>query len=168
MINTLNELKRRSVALGLCGEYKGLWDECRSVKELYDLATDINGIEYLCDAVTFGWGGSFGTEYIKERFGDYINGAYKRDRDGYTSSLYCGYEGFVIARSTVLCLLDCKGTVVVPPDAYTTVLVGAGTDVRIVCMGRISELVIFGDAKVRCSKEAEKTRTITESAWKRA
>lgn len=167
MINTLQELKRRSVALGLCDRYKGGWDSCTTAGELYDLATDINGLEYICDATTFGWGGSFNTRYIAERFGDLINGAYKRDKDGYTTVLYCRYEGVVTVHDTVICLLDSKATVIVPPDQYPTIIVAAGSDVNIIGMGRISEVIIYGDSKVRGGRKAERTTSITESRWKK-
>ena len=167
MINTLQELKRRSIALGLCDRYKGEWDSCTTPRELYDMATDINGLEYLCDATTFGWGGPFDCNYIKERFSDFVNGAYKRDKDGYTTALYCAYEGLVTARDTVVCLLDCKGSVIVPPNEFVTIMVGAGSDVYIANMGRINELVVFGDAKVRGARKAEKRTLIQESRWRK-
>ena len=168
MISTLNELKRRSIALGLCGRYKGAWDECSSPQDLCDLATDINGLAFLCDACSFGWGGTFNADYIADRFADFINGRYTRNKDGYTTALYCKDEGVVYARTTALCLIDCTSTVIVPHDSMVEILVGGNSDITVMNLGKITKLAIYGNATVNGRHRAESTERITESIWKRA
>ena len=84
--NELLNMKRKALMLGLCGEYKKKWDSCTSKKELMDLVLDSNGVEFLADAITFGWGCS--QEFLLNEFADFINGRYQRKKDGYTSELY--------------------------------------------------------------------------------
>ena len=70
--NELLNLKRNALMLGLCGEYKDRWDKCSNKKELIDLALDSNGVEFIADAITFGWGCS--QEFLLNEFADFING----------------------------------------------------------------------------------------------
>lgn len=167
MINTLSELKRRSLALGLCDRYRGEWDACASDRELFDMATDINGLGYIADATTFRWGGSFDTDYIARRFAGYINGAYRRDKDGYSTALYCNHEGTIRVGTTVVCILGCKGTVIVPYGSYASIIVGAGSDIHIISMGKVSDLTIYGEAKVSGTARIADVKHITESGWRR-
>ena len=61
-MNEILELKRKACLLGLCEKYKDKWDSCKDKKELIDLVLDSNGVEFLADAMTFGWGVS--SEFI--------------------------------------------------------------------------------------------------------
>ena len=108
MSNELLSLKRNALKLGLCGKYKALWDACRTEKEVVDLALDSNGVEFLADAMAFGWGVSF--DFLeKSIFRNYVHGQYLRNKDGYTSIMFVNprFE-FVLPATINLVLGDCS------------------------------------------------------------
>ena len=39
----------KAIRLGLCDEYKGKWDSCKSLKDLMDIALSANGIEFIAE-----------------------------------------------------------------------------------------------------------------------
>lgn len=100
MKNELLSLKRNALKLGLCGRYKDLWDACKTEKDLMDLVLDSNGIEFLADAMAFGWGVSF--EYLEESvFRNYVHGQYLRNKDGYTSTMYVNPKCEFVLTATI-------------------------------------------------------------------
>lgn len=76
---------RNAKRLGLCAEYTGRWEECRSKKQLVDVALDANGLPYMAESIAKGWGIS--AEYIAREFAQFNNGQYVR-KDGYSSAMY--------------------------------------------------------------------------------
>lgn len=139
--------------LGLCGQYKTMWDACASKKELIDLALDSNGVEFLADAITFGWGCS--QEFLLKEFSDFINGKYQRRKDGYTSELYVEPHGVIEFRSTITVIVGGKASVIIPPNFFGKVYVcGDGGSLIFGSNGGSIELFVYG----------EKKRAITECA----
>ena len=163
MNNPLLDLKRRSMSLGLCGAYKAQWDKAKDKQALFDTATDINGMLYLADVCTFKWSEGFNTDYIYESFSEYINGKYMRDKDGYTSRLYCNHVGSITADSTVLCLLHCNSVVYLPHDSVTTRILGDNTKVSLVGMGKVNEVYIYGSSDV--TNKHFDANIINKSEW---
>ena len=98
-MNDLLAFKRNAVMLGLCGGYKEKWDAATSKDALMDMALDSNGVEMLADAAAFGWG--MDIQYMKRTFSDYINGKWKRSKDGYTSCLYVDFNGQIEQDCTI-------------------------------------------------------------------
>lgn len=139
----LLELKRKSMSLGLCEIYKKKWDECESKKELIDMALDANGIEYLADFFSFGWGLS--PEYILKEFHDYINGAYQRSSNGYTGELFVLNKKTISVRSTLNLLVECDCTVIVPASVVCKIYVCGGS-VTIENHG-VVDVFCYGDTK---------------------
>lgn len=123
--NELLNMKRKALMLGLCGEYKKKWDSCVSKKELVDLVLDSNGVEFLADAITFGWGCS--QEFLQKEFADFINGKYQRKKDGYTSELYVHHNNMVVLRSTITLVVGGEADIVIPDDFIGNLYICGGS-----------------------------------------
>lgn len=115
--------------LGLCGQYKTMWDACRNKKDLMNMALDANGVEFMADSIAFGWGLS--KEYLMKEFGDFINGKYQRNKGGYKSRMYVGYEGDITIDSTITLLVGCKGKVIVPCSMVGNIYICGGCDIDV-------------------------------------
>lgn len=88
------EAKKRN----LCGQYTQKWDDCRSKKQLFDLAMDSNGIPYICQSMVDGWG--LQVDFLRTKFKFFINGRYKSEQKGYTSMMFVGVVDNISADST--------------------------------------------------------------------
>lgn len=152
MENELLTLKRNACMLGLCGQYKTMWDACRNKKDLIDMALDANGVEFMADSIAFDWGLS--KEYLMKEFSDFINGKYQRNKGGYKSRMYVGYEGDITIDSTITLLVGCKGKVVVPCSMVASIYVCGGCDIDVKNDGVVylyaygSSNKVHGNAKV--------------------
>ena len=105
-MNDLLSFKRNAMMLGLCTEYKNKWDAATSKEALIDIALDSNGVELLTDAHSFGFG--MDIQYMKRTFSDYINGKWKRSKDGYTSCMYVDFNGQIEQDCTITMVLASK------------------------------------------------------------
>lgn len=91
--------------LGLCAEYTDKVDAAGSKKALIDICLDANGLPWLCHSIERGWG--LTPDYISKEFAPFNNGIYTRRKDGYTSQMYCQYDGDEIeVKTTALLLID--------------------------------------------------------------
>lgn len=168
--NELLNMKRKALMLGLCGEYKKKWDSCASKKELIDLVLDSNGVEFLADAITFGWGCS--QEFLLNEFADFINGKYQRKKDGYTSELYVEPHGKIELRSTLTVIAGGRASVIVPPNFFGRVYVcGDGGSLIFGSNGGSIELFVYGENERAVTKYATslkvKRKDIKESQWRK-
>lgn len=168
-MSELLDMKRRAISLGLCGEYKRLWDGAASKRELMDIALDPNGISFLCDGFEFGWG--LRKEYLLDEFGGYVNGRYvSRHKNGsgeYTSEMYVLMEGIEIsARSSLLLIAGCKCDVLIGASGYSEIHVCSGSDVTLHCEGHCV-VNIYGDSSKVSVKGKGDTRieTVKRSLW---
>lgn len=157
--------KRIALSLGLCDEYKHKWDSCVSEKELIDIALDSNGVEFLADSFSFGWGMSY--DYIKERFSDFINGKYVRNKDGYTSEIYIGYNGAISLRSTITIIVNSYVDLAIPEHYVGSVYVCDHSKVWVHGRG-IVDIYEYGDNDV-CENFTDPLaityRVIDKSSW---
>ena len=112
----LQAFREAAKSRNLCEKYSEMWDNCKSKKQLFDLATDSNGIPYICEAMVDGWGVT--PEFISENFKTFINGRYTSQHHGYTSAMYV--ERFfiepLVAKTTNLVIIACEGVVNIPED----------------------------------------------------
>lgn len=166
--NELLNLKRNALMLGLCGEYKDRWDKCSNKKELIDLALDSNGVEFLADAMTFGWGCT--QEFLLTEFADFINGRYQRKKNGYTSELYVEPHGEIELRSTLTVIAGGSANVIVPPNFFGRVYVcGDGGSLIFGSNGGSIELFVYGENERAVTKYATSLKVnrkdIKESQW---
>lgn len=159
-MNDLLSFKRNAAMLGLCGEYKKMWDEAVSKEELMGIALDSNGVEMLSDACSFGWG--MDIQYMKRAFSDYINGAWKRDRDGYTSCLYVGFNGHIEQRCTLTTVLSSNAVFHVPVGSVCKLYVGGCSTVDITG-GGVCYVYSYGDNEV--TGRFRQMKRITKSEW---
>ena len=100
----------------LCEKYSEMWDNCKSKKQLFDLATDSNGIPYICEAMVEGWGVT--PDFISEKFKTFINGRYISQHNGYTSAMYVEkffIEPLVVSTTNVI-VMACEGVIEIPEN----------------------------------------------------
>lgn len=110
---TLEDFRNNAESHGICEMSKD-WDGCKSKKQLIDLALSIRGIEYIATAIGEGWGIS--PKQICKEFEPFNNGRYVRDKDGYTSALYCSDGSDITANVTALLVIDFDGSIFVPKN----------------------------------------------------
>lgn len=118
MTITLSEFRRQADKHGIC-EMSADWDKCKSKKQLIDLALSIRGIEYIAKAISEGWG--IDADTICREFASFNYGKYVRDKDGYTSAIYCsdGKENCVAeinATTTAILVIDFIGRIIIPEN----------------------------------------------------
>lgn len=161
-MNDLLTFKRNAKLLGLCGAYKDKWDSADCKYALMDIALDSNGCEMLADACAFGWG--MDMLYMKRTFADYINGKWKRDKDGYSSCLYVDYNGQIEQSCTITTVLSSKVTFNVPKGRVCKLFVSGGTEVNITGEG-VCYVYSYGENKI--SGVFKQIQYITKSEWKK-
>lgn len=106
-MDDMERFRRNAEKLGLCDTFAQRWSNCKSKKQLYDLACDINSLSYMAEMIAKGYGLS--SDYLVKEFGQFLNGkcTYKSREDGYTSQMYCQYDGSEIeVKTTALLLID--------------------------------------------------------------
>ncbi len=101
--------------LGLCQEYTDKVDKAGSKKAFMDIAIDINSMPWLCDCICH-WHG-LTPEYICESFPQFLNGRYTRDKDGYTSQIYCQPEvKEITVETTAILIIGYNGILTIPQN----------------------------------------------------
>lgn len=141
---SLEQFRENARSEGICDRYAVLWDSCGSKKGLMDLALSAQGADFVCDGLVKGWGIS--SDEIKRRFGKYINGRYVYDDEsGYSSVMYCGYEGSIDIESTLVVLIDSDVVMSVPDWHVCDIYASGKVSVSIVGGGRV-RLIAYGDA----------------------
>ena len=137
----------------ICDKYKPKWERCSNKKQLIDLSLCSSGTDYLCDAINKGWGIS--PSEIVLRFSSFINGKYISVQKGYDSEMYCGFNGNVIARTTVLCIIDSEIEVAIPKNDMVQIFVVGNSKVRIKGEGRII-VYKYGNNDLNCEDSLQK------------
>ena len=140
----LTKFRENADERGICGEYSEKWADCVSKKQLMDLALDVNGTIYLCNAIANGWGLS--PEFIEDKFAPFINGKYDNDKNGYTAQLYCGYNGEITKQTTLLTLINCDARVCIPRNHICEINAVCNTKIRLYGGGKV-KLVAYGEEK---------------------
>lgn len=115
-MNDIHDFFRNAKDRKLCERGARIWEHCKSNKQLIDYALSAWGCDYVCEAVCEGWGIS--PEKIAEDFAPFNNGRYIRNKDGYTSVMYCLPDIQTISISTTLTLIIGlrDGHIVVPKN----------------------------------------------------
>lgn len=144
-MNDLLGFKRNAVLLGLCGQYKDMWDKAENKEDLMNIALDSNGVEMLCDAAAFGWG--MDIQYMKKTFLDYINGNWKRNRGGYTSCLFVDYAGHIEQECTLTTIIASNATFHIPKHRICELHVSGGSHVEVTGEGKCN-VYTYGDSEV--------------------
>ena len=114
---TLEDFRKNATEHGIC-EMSAEWDKCKSKKQLIDLALSIRGIEYIAKAVSEGWG--IDADTICREFAPFNYGKYVREKDGYTSALYCTSKeespAEIYAEQTALLVINFIGNIYIPKN----------------------------------------------------
>lgn len=168
--NELLTLKRASLILGLCGEYKKRWDSCCTKEDLIKLSMDANGVEFMADSIAFGWGLS--KEYLTKEFSEYINGKYLIREKGYTSEMFVGLtEDKIKPRSTLSLFVGCNCTILLQNHFVGKIYTCGGSNIEIDTGDCIMcELYIYGsNNNIRILGDDTNVRKteITGSQWRK-
>lgn len=134
----------------MCREYYGKWDSCHSNKQIMDMALGVKAVDFLCDSIAKGWGLS--PEYISVRFKNFINGKYTSEQKGYTSKMYCQFDGNITADTTIVTLIDSVVELNVPNTSICEVYCAGKCRIAVlgegraafVCYGNPDDIVITG------------------------
>ena len=114
---TLEDFRKNATEHGIC-EMSAEWDKCKSKKQLIDLALSIRGIEYIAKAISDGWG--IDADTICREFAPFNYGKYVRDKDGYTSALWCSFKeespAEIYAEQTALLVIGFIGNIYIPKN----------------------------------------------------
>lgn len=160
---TLEDFLENAQVEGICDEYRDDVVNCGSKKQLMDIALSAKGSDYLCDAIAKGWGAS--PQEISKRFAPYINGKYTLDK-GYTSTMYCQYNGSIVCETTLLTLIECNIEVEIPEyhvcEIYAcgkcNISVTGKGQVLVVTYGNPNDVVLRPDMDIRCKRLRKKER----------
>lgn len=159
----LKEYRENARKNDLCSEYSQKWDECKSYKQVIDMALDVKGVDYLCDTISKGWGITY--DVILDKFGNFINGKYISHQDGYTSKMYCDYEGDVETNTTLICLISSNIVLSLLPNSLCEVYVTGKCNIEVkgdgrcvfVCYGNEKDISITGNTAL-CKRINKKDR----------
>lgn len=114
---TLEQFRKNATEHGIC-EMSADWDKCKSKKQLIDLALSIRGIEYIAKAISEGWG--IDADTICREFAPFNYGKYVREKDGYTSALWCSSKeespAEIYAEQTALLVINFIGNIYIPKN----------------------------------------------------
>lgn len=114
---TLEQFRKNAAEHGIC-EMSAEWDKCKSKKQLIDLALSIRGIEYIAKAISEGWG--IDADTICREFAPFNYGKYVRDKDGYTSAMWCSFKeespAEIYAEQTALLVIGFIGNIYIPKN----------------------------------------------------
>lgn len=151
-MDELATFKSRALRHGVCASYLDKWDAACSKKQIADMALSVQGAEYVCQSMAEGWGISPG--YIANDFGSYINGRYKAANDGYTSRVYCKYNGKITVDATLIIIIDSIADIDVPPNAMCEVFCCGPCRLAISGGGRATFVCYGGDVALsgRCGR----------------
>lgn len=137
MVRTFEDWIKLIIGAGeLCSTYQDKVDSAVSNKKLVDLVMDANGMSFLCEMQSKGMPLPY--EVITRRFGCFINGRYigehKTEKGrGYTSAIYCCYEGVVRCDTTLLTLLGCRCDLYVKSNHILQVYADSNTSLNVIC-----------------------------------
>lgn len=116
----IDAFKDRVQAHGMmCAKYDEIWRNCKSKKQLFDMAVSAQGSETLCCAIANGWG--LDIDYVKQKYKAYINDRYISEQDGYTSKMYIGFFEPMIVTTTLVIIIGCDGTLEIPNNCVCEV-----------------------------------------------
>lgn len=102
--------RRNAERLGLCDEFAQKWSDCKSKRQLYGLACNVNSLAYLAEMIAKGYGLS--SEYLQKEFGMFLNGkCIHNDAEGYSSCIYCKSDGEIDISTTCALIVDCRAVI---------------------------------------------------------
>lgn len=144
MIESVSEFLERSKAnTPACKEYALKIMHAKSKMEVFKAALEVQSVEFLCKAIDEGWG--ITSDEICRDFAPYINGKYVF-KDGYSSEMYCRFNGEIKAESTMYCFIDCNVVLNIEEDWRMCKIFIAGNS-HIKTIGKGTAFIDFKDKK---------------------
>ena len=113
----------------VCGDYADKVDGAISRAQMMDIVLDANGISFIPEMESKGY--ELPYESIISEYGGFVNGRYKRSKDGYTSSMYVLCEDDVDVDTTITCFLGCKCWVILPEFSFREIYLDKNCDVKL-------------------------------------
>lgn len=108
-------------AHNICKKYSTEWDECKSRKQVIDLAQNSACADFVCQSIAEGWG--LQPSIIEDKYRKFINDEYISQQDGYTSKMYVGYKQVMKADTTQTIVITCNGVIEIPHNHVCEILV---------------------------------------------
>lgn len=108
-MNTFDDFIQKIKRLEICNDYAERVAKAGSKKSFMDIALSSGATSWVCEMIRRG---ELTPETILYTFKNFNNGAYIRERDGYTSKMYCLPDTDSITIDTTLTLIiGFKGTI---------------------------------------------------------
>lgn len=126
-MNDINDFLQNAKSKNLCERGAKIWEHCNSKKQLMDYCLGAWGMEYVATAICEGWGIS--PESIYRDFAPFNNGKYIRDKDGYTSALYCMPDDVVFINTTSALIVNSDKDVVITRPACELHIVNSNINI---------------------------------------
>lgn len=153
-MDELDRYYKASLLDNLCTEYKGKWQRARGDKEsLVRLVMCQQAIPHFVSYCHNGKGLS--KDYIKDVFGDYINGHTLKDCDGvkgYTYGIYVDWDfdnDLNIVNDVSSVMWTVGASLVVPASKCPTIYISNRSNVHLVCDGCNSvNIKLFDESKL--------------------
>lgn len=149
---------------GVCQPYMRKIAAAGNKTEMFRVLCDVNGGAWLFDL--HAQGVPLPIEQFLKEYAAYVNGGKTVEYpSGYTSVFYCRYNGrLVVADTTIVYLLECKGAKVnVPMNKYPTLVLSNGSVVEIVMhAGSRLNIELYGDAKYTLAEGDKSKVRITQ------
>lgn len=132
MDSVFKDFITKAKRIGVCKEYADKVDNAGSKKAFMEIALSAGALPWVSEMIARG---ELLADTISKEFKPFNNGAYTRDKDGYTSQMYCLPECVEIAiGSTTTLIIDFKGVIKI--DRPICELYICNSDVTIVGCGR--------------------------------
>lgn len=165
-MDALNIYYKNALLDDLCDEYKGRWRSAKDNKlELLKLSLCQQSLPHV---VTYAYQGRGITKkYVKENFGEYINGYTVYDADGctgYTYGLYVDYDydNELVVDKDVASLMWCDDVqAVVPLTKAPTIYVSNNSHINLVCDGYNSVRVYLFDSSTITLEDVDEDSNVT-------
>lgn len=145
----LKQFRNNAISHNLCEKYAEMWSDDKSKRQLFEMACDANGAEYMAQSLSEGWGLS--TDFIEEKFKAYINGKYicryfNARGNGYDSAMLCRYkEKKFNLETTILCVLDSDTKIHVAKNNICRIYVAGKSYIHIILEEESKcEITVYG------------------------
>ncbi len=122
-MNNIDDFFENAKVRNLCARGAKIWEHCGSKKSLIDFCLSGWGCDYVATAISEGWGIS--PEAIAKDFAPFNNGKYIRDKDGYTSAMYCRPTDAVHVNTTLALIIDCNNEITIDRSACELYIVNS-------------------------------------------
>lgn len=129
----------------ICLQYYDKIKKAKTKKRIVDIAIDSNGCSFLCDMESKNM--LIPYSHITSIFSSFINGNYTSfhgDKDrGYTSSIYCCYQGDIDVKSSLVTLLGCKANVYVKENSVVQIYADRNCEISVGCPSSSKAIVHY-------------------------